>query len=197
MSGLSNMPGVTGCRLARATMLSLVLWLAVPPSARAEATITGTRDRVRIEVSNGTVEELLLGLCDKFGLAYRSGKPLDAKVEGTYAGSLAGVVKRLLVNYDYVLSLKSDGGKDALVVAVYDKGDAALQRGASGVPRRDIGEGQQVANPKNPAPVRSTDPILARIQSQASAPLPAGASQSPAVNRALRALVQGIDRVNR
>jgi hypothetical protein len=38
----------------------LVLWLAVPPSARAEATISGTKDLVRIEATDATVEELLL-----------------------------------------------------------------------------------------------------------------------------------------
>src|SRR5437764_8791704 len=127
MSGLSNMRSTSGCQLAGATVLSLILWAGTPSSASAEATITGTPDLVRVEDTNATVEELLLGLRDKFGLSYRSGKSLDAKIEGTYAGPLTSVVRRLLANYDYVLARRSDGGKDVLVVSVLDKGNLPAQ----------------------------------------------------------------------
>src|SRR5947199_5404579 len=122
MSGLSNMPRTRSCQLAGATVLSLTLGVGAPPSAWAEAIITGTLDLVRVEATNATVGELLSGLRAKFGLSYRSGKSLDETIDGTYAGSLTSVVRRLLANYDYVLSRRSDGEKDVLVVVVWEKG---------------------------------------------------------------------------
>jgi len=129
MLGLCNMARTASCPLVAAAVLSLVLCAGTPPSARADATITGAPEQVRIEATNATLEELLSALRAKFGLSYRSGKSLDEKIDGTYAGSLTSVVRRLLANYEYVLSRRSDGEKDVLVVVVWEKGTSPPQLG--------------------------------------------------------------------
>jgi hypothetical protein len=127
MFGLSCKLGAIGCKSVGAGVLSLVLWAGTSASASAEVIITGTPDQVRVEATNATLEELLSGLGDKFGLSYRIGKSLDDKIEGTYTGSLTSVVRRLVRNYDFVISGKFNGEKSALVVLVLgESGSSAI-----------------------------------------------------------------------
>jgi len=141
MFGLSSRLGAIGCSLgcksAGLGILSLALLGGAAPSASAEVIITGTADRVRVEASNATLEELLSALGDKFALSYRSGKLLDERIEGTYSGTLAVVVRRLLTNYDFVIMSDLDSEKSALAVSVLGKsGSPAILnvRTAAGVP---------------------------------------------------------------
>ena len=154
MFGLSCKLGAVGRRSVGAGVLSLVLWTGTSASASAEVIITGTPDQVRVEATNATLEELLSGLHDKFGLSYRIGKSLDDKIEGTYTGSLTSVVKRLVRNHDFVISGEFNGEKSALVVVVL---------GQSGSPA--IVNARVV--PTSPTNTRPTPGDLLRLQVRA------------------------------
>src|SRR5262249_31769349 len=99
------------------------------PGARGEATIAGTPEHVRVTAQNATLGELLSSFRDKFGLSYRSAITLDQTVDGTYRGTLASVLKRLLVRYDYVLKSEMNEDSDTLVLAVIDMSSSAGQLG--------------------------------------------------------------------
>src|SRR4051794_962115 len=100
------------CPVAASVMLSIAFSVPSTHFARAEGEISGTPEMVRVDATNATLDELLAGLRDKFGLSYRSRKSLDDKIQGVYSGSLVTVVRRLLAPYNYVLSRRSDGGEE-------------------------------------------------------------------------------------
>jgi hypothetical protein len=182
-------------------MLSIA-FCATTYLAHAEGKISGTPELVRIEATNATVDELLSGLRDKFGLSYRSGRLLDEKIEGAYSGSLIGVVRRLLANYNYVLSRRSDG--DTLLVQVLDKDTSPLQPSnkSPSLARRGVAQPPQVASPANQniknghddrnniAPNQSTS--AANTLSAADSGAPSESSDSAS---ALQALVRALNRV--
>jgi len=113
--------------------VALTVWADIS-SVKGEAIITGTPDKVRVEANDTTLEQLLSELRDKFGFAYRSTTPLDQVVEGTYAGSLVSVLKRLLVRYDFVLKSEFDSANDVLVLAVIYGSDSSAQPNSSNSP---------------------------------------------------------------
>jgi hypothetical protein len=190
----------TTCALAVPAMLSIA-FCATTHLAHAEGKISGTPELVRIEAGNATVDELLSGLHDKFGLSYRSGRLLEEKVEGAYSGSLISVVRRLLANYNYVLSRRSDG--DTLLVQVLDKDTAPLQpsNNSPSLARLGVVQPPQVASPNNQniksmhddrntiAPNQTTSAANTPSAADAGAP-----SQSSDSASALQALVRALNR---
>ncbi len=151
--------GIRGGKM-RLQVVSAVLTFAVfadISGASGEAIITGTPDGVRVNASKSTVEEVLSGLRDKFGLSYRSATVLDQTVDGSYAGTLAGVLKRLLAGYNYVLKSELGGENGALVVAVLDKSNSVARPGSPTTPAalawRAAGEGNSSGEKSDPAPV--------------------------------------------
>jgi hypothetical protein len=80
--------------------------LGVPSSARVA--ITGNSDDAQVEASDVTLDKLLSDLSAKFNFSYRSSTALDRKViNGTYAGSLLGILPRLLKDVDYALKTEN------------------------------------------------------------------------------------------
>jgi hypothetical protein len=98
--------------------------------ARAEATIIGSPEDVKIVANHAGMEELLSGLRERFEFSYRSRAPIDQTFDGTYEGPLRRVVRQLLKNYDYVL--RSENGK--LVVDVINQQKTSAQPNSSSPP---------------------------------------------------------------
>src|SRR5262249_3504685 len=94
-------------RRSASTAGLLLLLLAAP--ACAEVLVSGTRDGIKIEISDASVEEVLAALGAKFALRYRSGAPLDKRLTGTHQGSLQRVVRRVLDGYDFVVRTSGEG----------------------------------------------------------------------------------------
>jgi hypothetical protein len=94
-------------RLASAVMLA-GLACSVPMPARAEVSIAGGPDAIRLEASGASLEEVLAALHANFNLRYRTLAALDGAVAGTYRGSLASVASRLLDGYDFVMKVSAE-----------------------------------------------------------------------------------------
>ena len=101
-------------RLLPAILLLAMLLLPALP-ARAEVSVTGRRDDVRLEVDNAAIEDVMDALGANFGLRYRSTAPLGRRITGTHRGVLGRVVARILDGYDFVMKT----GPEGIEVTVY------------------------------------------------------------------------------
>ena len=83
--------------------------------ARADVSVTGARDDVRLEVDNAAVEDVMDALGANFGLRYRSTAPLHRRISGSHRGALTRVLARVLDGYDFVMRT----GPEGIEVTVY------------------------------------------------------------------------------
>jgi len=83
---------------------------------RAEVSIHGDRDAVRLEASKASLSEVLSALESTFSIRHRTSVPLDQSISGTYQGSVRRVLSRLLGGFNYYMADTADGGIDITVV---------------------------------------------------------------------------------
>ena len=102
-------------RLLRAILLLVILLLLPALPARAEVSVTGRRDDVRLEVDKAAIEDVMDALGANFGLRYRSTAPLGRRITGAHRGVLERVVARILDGYDFVMKT----GPEGIEVTVY------------------------------------------------------------------------------
>jgi hypothetical protein len=70
---------------------------------RAEVSIEGSPDALRLEANGASLEDVLAALGASFNLRYHTSSVLDGSITGTYHGPLARVASRLLGDYDFVI----------------------------------------------------------------------------------------------
>jgi hypothetical protein len=93
----------------------LGLLLAVTSTtAHAQVRVEGTIAAMRVDASRTSLVDVLSAVGTALNIHCRSSIPLQAEINGTYAGPFRQVIARLLAGYDYVL--KSD--RDAIEVLV-------------------------------------------------------------------------------
>jgi hypothetical protein len=102
-------------RLLWLAFASAVLLAAGGQTARAQVQVGGQPEAVRVEASDATLREVLDALRANFNLRYRSNDVLDARLTGTFGGSLPRVAARVLDGYDFVIKITAQG-VDVLVV---------------------------------------------------------------------------------
>ena len=110
------------CLLAPAMLLALLL-----PSQglRAETSVSGEPDAVRVEARDAPVQDVLNALGENFGLQYRTATALTRRLTGTYEGSLHHVVRRLVDGYDFVIKV-GPGNMELVVYGTGKPGEAQL-----------------------------------------------------------------------
>ena len=67
----------------------------------ADAQIRGSRENLRIEARDTSIEEILTGLENALNVHHRSSTQLDNRLNGTFEGSAVSVIKRVLDGYDF------------------------------------------------------------------------------------------------
>jgi hypothetical protein len=77
-------------------------------SARAEVKVSGDPAAVQLVARQGTVAEALDALASTFRVRHTALVPLNGGVSGTYRGTLAQVLTRVLAGFNYVLTIKGD-----------------------------------------------------------------------------------------
>ena len=77
--------------------------------ADAEVRVDGGRDEMQVRVENDTVGRVLEALGQNVSLHYRSAAPLNKIIGGSFSGSLAQVLSRVLVGYDFVVRYNMQG----------------------------------------------------------------------------------------
>jgi len=139
-------------------LLSLIaLWLSADP-ARAETTVRGTADAVRVEAVGAPLAEILSQL-GAVNLRYEGSAVPARIVTGTYSGSLSQVLARLLDGTSYVT--RKNGNLTILTIINANSGGAnaaiapAIQQPAA----QPANAGQQpAAQPANAGQRRSLIP---------------------------------------
>src|SRR3954469_22183043 len=85
-------------------------------SVCADVRVTGAPEAIRLEAHDAPGREVLAALNASFGLRYRGDAGVDRRISGTYQGSLARVVRRLLDGYDFIMAadiVTADADTDA------------------------------------------------------------------------------------
>jgi hypothetical protein len=99
-----------------AWLLAIASLLIVRPSLAFEGVeITGTAEKLQIELSNATVDNALAALRSTFGVKCRcpaSGR----RVTGVYRGNIRGVLSRLLEGEDYVIKASPSGDLEVIAL---------------------------------------------------------------------------------
>lgn len=71
-------------------------------SARAEVSVQGNVENVRLEASEATATEILTALGERFELRFR-GTTASRRITAIYEGPLRRILARVLEGYDYVV----------------------------------------------------------------------------------------------
>ena len=110
-------PRVNGSRSLAAAVLSVAvaLW-ASAAFAGTQVSVHGDRARVRLEVGNAPLSEVLSALESAFSIQHRTLVPLDQPISGTYRGSLRKVLSRLLDGFSYYVVDTAGGTMEVTVV---------------------------------------------------------------------------------
>jgi len=75
---------------------------------RAEVSVQGQANDVRVEANDASLTEILAALGERFGLRYR-GAPGTGGITARFEGSLRQVVARVLAGYNFVIADHRDG----------------------------------------------------------------------------------------
>ena len=85
--------------------------------------VQGDAAAVHLELRGTTIKDVLTALSGPFNVSFRSAITLDEVRDGTYQGSLAHVIARVLAGYNYVVKYESS----ELDVIVFGKvGEAVI-----------------------------------------------------------------------
>ena len=88
-----------------------------PDAAKSSLCVEGSATAIRLEVRHANIVAVLSALSTVYKISWRSSIMLDEARDGIYAGSIDGVISRLLNGYDYVIKHENA----ALDVVVLDK----------------------------------------------------------------------------
>jgi len=89
-----------------ATRIALAVWIVCfgfAQSAAAEVSVSGEAGALKLETRGATLNEVLRALQSTFKFRYQDTGTLNDVISGTYAGSLRGVITRLLEGHDFVM----------------------------------------------------------------------------------------------
>jgi hypothetical protein len=143
-----------GSRALNALVLACAVLAAAIPSARAEVRLDGTAAALRIEADKAALSDVLAAL-GPLNVRYRAAIGLQTEISGTYTGSLARVIARLLEAYDYVLRSNQDA-VELLIIGKHGDG-AIIARTSEAPPPSGLAANpatQWRTPPRNGAPAR-------------------------------------------
>jgi hypothetical protein len=92
---------------------------------RAEVSIEGGPDALRLEAKGASLEDVLAALRASFNLRYHTSSALDGSITGTYRGPLARVASRLLGDYDFIIK-RSAGNVEIFVFRRHAQDDIPI-----------------------------------------------------------------------
>ncbi len=96
-------------RSASAIVLSLILVCTAWVTARAEAQISGTEDKIVLRVKDATIAEILATVRSTLGIRIDLSGSTAHQISGTYAGSLRHVLAHLLDGEDFIITTVPTG----------------------------------------------------------------------------------------
>jgi hypothetical protein len=100
-----------------AWLLAFALLLIVTPSSAFDGVkVAGTAEKLKLEVSNATVDNALATLRSAVDFKCLCSPPLDRRVTGVYQGNIRRVLARLLEGYNYVIKTSPSGFVEVIVL---------------------------------------------------------------------------------
>jgi hypothetical protein len=87
---------------------------SLPAQDGANVRIKGDASALELDVRHASVADVLTALA-RFNIRYRSRSGLNGVIDGTYGGSLAHVLSRVLDGYNYAIK-QSDAKLEVIVV---------------------------------------------------------------------------------
>ena len=116
-------PSIDFCRPFGICTVFAAALVMVPAPVSAAARVSGSAEAVTVEAQDSSIQEILALLNRDFNLQYRVPVDLSGRVSGTYKGSLAQVVRRLLDGRNFVVESNPGG----LAVTVFGVNGAAAR----------------------------------------------------------------------
>ena len=113
---------------------ALAVLIVMAGTVHADVRVSGDVGAVQLDASRSNVAEVLSALQSAFRLRVNTSIVLDKSIGGTYSGSLAQVLRRILQGYNYVIRSQPS---EVEVTVIAQQGDHAaavqrrLQRGKS------------------------------------------------------------------
>ncbi len=87
--------------------------------------MTGDASAVQVDVTRSNLGEVLAALEAAFRFRVNTSMTLDKQVTGTYSGSLAQVLSRMLQGHDYFIRRRATGLEVTVVPSQYERAVAA------------------------------------------------------------------------
>jgi hypothetical protein len=161
--------------LARVALVGFVVMSSLSV-ARAEpavmaAEIEGQEDALQLRATNASIKQVFEALSSRFHLTYKLPPTVVRELTGTYSGTLAQVLARVLDGNDYV-AIFSDGGLDLVVLGE----SGTLKPSGIAIARAAAVSGEASGRPSpQPGPGPAPAPAPARLSAPAPQPsLPQG-----------------------
>ena len=82
---------------------ALAVVIVTAGTVHAEVRVNGDARAVQLDATQSNVAEVLSALATAYGLRVKTSRALDRPVGGTYSGSLARIVSRMLEGYNYFI----------------------------------------------------------------------------------------------
>jgi hypothetical protein len=98
------MVGLNKFRGLSTTILLGILGVDVSTAVEAKIRVEGTVTAVRVTTNEDAALDVLAALGTALNVRYHTSVPLDRPTGGTYAGTFAQVMSRLLDGYSYVIA---------------------------------------------------------------------------------------------
>jgi len=129
-----------GKRLCRAKVapplaIAITTMLAMTPvTVFAAAQVHGSPEAVSLQAQNASVGEILAILAKSYDVHYQTSANLEKQVTGTYEGSLAHVLGRLLTGYNFIV--KTSQGRTEISVLGLRQGPVLANSPATPAPAK-------------------------------------------------------------
>ncbi len=114
-------------RLPRRASAALAAVIVTAVAAHAEVRVSGNAAAVRIDATRSNVAEVLSALETPFRLRVKTSTALDRAVTGTFAGSLAQVLSRLLEGQNYFVRWQATEIEVTVVTTPGDRATAVTR----------------------------------------------------------------------
>jgi hypothetical protein len=144
----------------------------VPTSVLGDVKVGGTQEAARIEIQNGSVDEVLATLGKTFGLRYKSAAALNARLDGTFVGPLHSVIRRLLEGYDYVMNAENDRIELIVLAAQGGSGGTASKVTATNNPLSPTSPATIADAPASVGASKALEPPLVVAEGDSAVPEP-------------------------
>jgi hypothetical protein len=143
-----------------AWLLAFASLLIVTPSFAFDGVrVAGTAEKLKLEVSDATVDNALAALRSAVDFKCLCSPSLDRRVTGVYQGNIRHVLSRLLEGYNYVIKTSPSGAVEVLVLRT--NASAQLNPGYASSPGAVVGDearGRPSPNLSQPDPDRASSP---------------------------------------